>query len=144
MSLEIGRYVKYAFGEENAPALHQLVQGRVSPVVMPEDALTAVPWIWYYSTDAGEDSTKDGIAGDVCTVEIEAVAGSYDTLLEMLALMRQAMAEAQEGWNLGERRPFLIDDQSFRAGQEEYDDTLQAYCRKLIYTVETHEQENKR
>lgn len=138
MSLEIGRYIKYAFSEENAPALHQMVQGRVSPVVMPEDALTAVPWIWYYSSDAGEDSTKDGIAGDVCTVEIEAVAASYEALLDMLVLMRQAMADAWPAWNAGER-PFRIEEQTFRAGAEEYDDVLQAYCRKLNYIIETHE-----
>lgn len=135
MSLEIGRYISFALGEKNAPELHEMTGGRVSPVIMPQDGTGALPWIWYYSSNMFEDSTKDGPCGDNCEVIIEVVAASYEQLLVLLASVRKAMSQAFESWQ-GEQ--FDVVGQTFHAGPEEYDDVLQAYCRKINYQIETY------
>lgn len=140
MSLQIGQYIAFALGEENAPELWHKIGGRLAPVVQPEDAQTAMPYIWYYSDSMSEAETKDGPISDTCIVQIEVVAGTYSRLLELLQLVRAAMIEARNTWELQETLvPFHIDEQTFSAGPEEYDDAQQAYCRKLIYSIETYE-----
>lgn len=140
MSLLIGQYVAHALGEENAPELWYKIGGRLAPVVQPEDAQTLMPYVWYSCESIVENSTKDGHLSDVCTVQIEVVATTYMRLLELLQLVRSAMEEARNTWELQEQLvPFHIDEQTFSAGPEEYDDMQQAYCRKLIYTIETYE-----
>lgn len=140
MSLQIGQYIAYALGEENAPDLYHRIGGRIAPVVQPEDAQTLMPYIWYYSEGMTEAETKDGPLSDTCNVQIEVVAGTYPRLLELLQLVREAMAEAFNTWELQDAPvPFYVDEQTFSAGPEEYDDAQQAYCRKLTYTIETYE-----
>lgn len=136
MSLQIGKYVAWALGEENAPELNAKIGGRVAPVVQPEDGGTVLPYVWYYSTSVQEETTKDGYSGDECQVEIEVVARSYTEMAELAQMVRDAMARALDTWN-GDA--FLVDGQTFSAGPEEYDDMLQAYCRKLNYGIETYE-----
>lgn len=135
MSLQIGKYVMYALGEENAPELDRAIGGRVSPVVQPEDGGTVLPYVWYYSAGMQEESTKDGHSGDVCQVEVEVVARNYREMIRLLQLVRQAMERAWETW---EGEPTIM-EQSFSAGPEEYDDSIQAYCRKMTYNIETHD-----
>ena len=135
MSLEIGRYIAYALGEENAPELHRTIGGRVSPVVQPEDAATRMPYVWYYSSGMQEESSKDGRYGDQCQVEIEVVARSYTEMIDVLQLVRKAMGKAWENWS---GAPHLA-DQYVSAGAEEYDDTIQAYCRRIHYNIETYD-----
>lgn len=137
MSLRIGRFIKYALGQENAPRLHETIGGRLFPVQLPEDTSGMLPWAWYYSVSMSGDETKDGYAGDSTEVQIEAVAETYEKLLDILALIRKGMADARRNWD---DKSLKVADMSFRAGPEEYDDTLQAYCRKLIYTIDTYEQ----
>ena len=139
MSLQIGQYIKYALGEENAPELYHRLGGRVAPVVQPEDEQTAMPYAWYYSDGISEETTKDGLMCDICRVQIEVVANTYPEMVEMAILTRKAMAEAREAWNKQEGTPFRVEDQTFSASAEEYDDAQQAYCRRLIYTIETYE-----
>ena len=134
MSLQIGRYVAWALGEVNAPELNARIGGRVAPVVQPEDGGTVLPYVWYYSTGVQESTTKDGYSGDECQVEIEVVARSYTEMAELAQMVRDAMERALNTWNGG---AFLVLGQSFSAGPEEYDDSIQAYCRKLNYTIET-------
>ena len=136
MSLQIGKYVAWALGEENAPELNARIGGRVAPVVQPEDGGTVLPYVWYYSTSVQESTTKDGYSGDECQVEIEVVARSYTEMAELAQMARDAMARALETWD-GDA--FLVSGQTFSAGPEEYDDMLQAYCRKLNYGIETYE-----
>lgn len=137
MSLQIGKYVAWALGEENAPELNAKIGGRVAPVVQPEDGGTVLPYVWYYSTSVQEETTKDGYSGDECQVEIEVVARSYTEMAELAQMVRDAMARALDTWGDGEA--FMVEGQTFSAGPEEYDDMLQAYCRKLNYTIETYE-----
>lgn len=134
MSLQIGKYVAWALGEENAPELNARIGGRVAPVVQPEDGGTVLPYVWYYSTGVQESTTKDGYMGDECQVEIEVVARSYTEMAELAQMARDAMERALNTWD-GDA--FLVLGQTFGAGPEEYDDMLQAYCRKLNYTIET-------
>ena len=136
MSLQIGKYVAWALGEENAPELNEKIGGRVAPVVQPEDDGTVLPYVWYYSTSMQEETTKDGYSGDECQVEIEVVARSYTEMVELLQMVRDAMARALDTWD---DNAFLVSGQSFSAYPEEYDDMLQAYCRKLNYKIETYE-----
>jgi hypothetical protein len=137
MSLQIGKYVAWALGEENAPELNARIGGRVAPVVQPEDGGTVLPYVWYYSTSVQESTTKDGYSGDECQVEIEVVARSYTEMAELAQMVRDAMERALGTWGDGE--VFLVGGQSFSAGPEEYDDMLQAYCRKLNYEINTYE-----
>jgi hypothetical protein len=137
MSLQIGKYVAWALGEENAPELNARIGGRVAPVVQPEDGGTVLPYVWYYSTSVQEETTKDGYSGDECQVEIEVVARSYTEMAELAQMARDAMARALDTWGDGEA--FMVEGQTFSAGPEEYDDMLQAYCRKLNYGIETYE-----
>lgn len=138
MSLQIGQYIAYALGEENAPDLYHRIGGRIAPVVQPEDEQTQMPYIWYYSEGMTESETKDGWLGDTCTVLIEVVAPTYPQLLDLLGMVRHAMALAPQAWE-DQDGPFHVDEQTFTAGAEEYDDAQQAYCRKLTYTIETYE-----
>ena len=136
MSLQIGKYVAWALGEENAPELNARIGGRVSPVVQPEDAGTVLPYVWYYSPSMQEERTKDGLCYDLCQVEMEVVARSYTEMTELLHMMRKAMDRALRNWKDTE---LSVDDQTLLAGPEEYDDSMQAYCRKLVYTMECGE-----
>ena len=136
MSLQIGKYVMYALGEENAPELDKAIGGRVSPVVQPEDGGTVLPYGWYYSTGVQESTAKDGRIGDECQVDIEVVARSYSEMTELAQMVRSAMERALEMWD---GKPFVVDGQMFSAGPEEYDDSIQAYCRKMTYNIETHD-----
>lgn len=136
MSLQIGKYVAWALGEENAPELNARIGGRVAPVVQPEDGGTVLPYVWYYSTGVQESTTKDGYSGDECQVEIEVVARSYTEMAELAQMVRDAMAEAFDTWD---DHAFMVNWQSFSAGPEEYDDSIQAYCRKLTYSIETYD-----
>lgn len=135
MSLQIGRYIAFALGEENAPELFSKIQGRVSPVVQPEDSACHMPYVWYCSTGMQELFSKDGIYGSTCQVEIEVVAQSYSEMVDILLLVRQAMGKAWQEWD----GSFSVSDQTFAASAEEYDDSIQAFCRKLAYTIETNE-----
>lgn len=135
MSLRIGQYIAFALGADNAPELSRLTGGRIAPVVQPEDDQNAMPYVWYYSDGLTEESTKDGHLSDVCTVQIEVVAPTYAVMLSLLQMVRTAMDEAIRAWD----GPFGVADQSMTAGPEEYDDTQQAYCRRLIYNIETYE-----
>lgn len=135
MSLQIGKYVAWALGEENAPELNERIGGRVAPVVQPEDGGTVLPYVWYYSTSVQEETTKDGYSGDECQVEIEVVARSYTEMAELAQMVRDAMARALDTWD-GDAFLVVV-DQTFSAGPEEYDDMMQAYSRKLNYTIET-------
>lgn len=137
MSLQVGMYVAWALGEENAPELNARIGGRVSPVVQPEDGGTVLPYVWYYSTGVQESVAKDGRIGDECQVDIEVVARSYSEMTELAQMVRSAMERALEMWDGG---PFVVDGQMFSAGPEEYDDMMQAYCRKLNYIIETYEE----
>lgn len=134
MSLQIGQYVAFALGEENAPDLYHATHGRIAPVVQPEDGHDNMPYVWYYSDGMTTESTKDGPLSDTCSVQVEVVAPTYATMLDLLQMVRRAMDNALGVWE----GPFSISDQSFSAGAEEYDDAQQAYCRKLVYTIETH------
>lgn len=134
MSLQVGKYVMYALDEVNAPELNARIGGRVAPVVQPEDGGTVLPYVWYYSTGVQESTTKDGYSGDECQVEIEVVARSYTEMAELAQMVRDAMERALNTWN-GDA--FLVLGQAFSAGPEEYDDSIQAYCRKLTYNIET-------
>ena len=136
MSLQIGRYVAWALGEENAPELNERIGGRVSPVVQPEDAGTVLPYVWYCSPSMQEERTKDGCCWDLCQVDIEVVARSYTEMTELLQLVREAMDRALKSWH---DESVAVDDQTLLAGPEEYDDSMQAYCRKLIYSIESGE-----
>lgn len=120
-------------GADNAPELSRLTGGRIAPVVQPEDDQNAMPYVWYYSEGMTEESTKDGHLSDVCTLQIEVVARSYTEMAELAQMARDAMERALNTWN-GDS--FLVLGQAFSAGPEEYDDSMQAYCRKLIYTIE--------
>jgi hypothetical protein len=103
--------------------------------VQPEDGGTVLPYVWYYSTGVQESTTKDGYSGDECQVEIEVVARSYTEMAELAQMVRDAMARAWDTWN-GDAFLVVV-GQNFSAGPEEYDDMMQAYCRKLNYTIET-------
>lgn len=136
MSLEIGKYIKFALGAVNAPLLNAKVGGRVSPVISPDDG-TTLPYVWYYSSGMDETGTKDMVLSDTCTVNIEVVARSYDEMVELLLLVRQAMTDGFSLWQDEEDTPFDVGEQTYSAAAEEYDDVLQAYCRTLIYRIET-------
>ena len=138
MSLQIGQYIKYALGEVNAPLLNAKVKGRVSPVVSPDDDGTHMPYIWYYSDGFTPSNTKDGEYEDTCSVSIEVVASSYEQLIDLLILVKKAMDDGYSLWNTTER-PFDVVEQHYTAGPEEYDDQLQAYCRKLNFSIITYE-----
>lgn len=137
MSIEIGRYISYALGRDNAPELHKAISGRLSPVRLPENADTEVPWICYASAGIDEEDTKDGLLDEVNTVTLDIACRTYEELLEVLRLIREAMKAAAPGWNSLDTAPFLIDEQRFHAGPEEYDEILQAYCRTITYTIKT-------
>lgn len=134
MSLRVGLYVAWALGEENARELHERIGGRVSPVVQPEDGGVRLPYAWYFCSGIQEATTKDGFCGDECQVEIEVVARSYTEMIELAQMVRDAMSRGMAGW---QSDAFSVSEQTMSAGPEEYDDNMQAYCRRLIYRIET-------
>ncbi len=144
MSIEIGRYISYALGRDNASELHKAISGRLSPVRLPENADTEVPWICYASAGIDEEDTKDGLLGEVNTVTLDIACRTYEDLLLVLHLVREAMRKAAPGWNRLDAAPFLVDEQRFRAGPEEYDEVLQAYCRTLNYVITTYDNGNSK
>lgn len=137
MSLRIGQYIKFALGRDNAQVLDSLISGRLSPVRMPDNPDTDVPWICYRSEGLEEQDTKDGSLCDTNTVTMDVVCRSYEELLELLSLVREAMSRAVYTWNCRDGISFRIEEQTFRAGLEDYDEVLQAYVRPLNFTITT-------
>lgn len=139
MSLRIGQYIKFALGHENAPELDRMLSGKLSPVRLPDNADTEIPWICYRSDSLDEQDTKDGPLCDTNTVVLDVVCRTYEELLDTLCAVRKAMQKAVSVWNARNYIPFRVEEQTFNAGAEEYDEILQAYCRPLIFIIKTEE-----
>lgn len=137
MSLQIGSYIAFALSEDNSSELYEAVEGRVYPVIVPMDEDPDFPYIVFASNGMQEASTKDGIYGDTVEEEILVFARDLDTLEATAQLVRDAMTSAWSAWNATDGIDFEIEDQSFRAGAEDYDLVHDGYFVTLNYSIET-------
>lgn len=136
MSLLIGLYVKKAL--EGSDGLVVLTQGRIAPVVFPEDEEVESPRVCFYRTSYGEDGTKDGITGEPCGVAIECVAGRYEDMLMTAELVTEAIRSdlRRRGGDFSDL-PFTVTDVEMSAGAEDYDALTCEYTTTVQVSFET-------
>ncbi len=134
MGTRICRYIKTAL--ETNSALMEAVGGRAYHIVAPEDGEGAFPYVVYASDGFDEEDTKDGLCGDVVQVEITVVARDGDELEEVAHLVRMAMNDGPEIWDMEDAPPFAVDEQTLRMGQEDWDMAHDCFFVTMNYQIE--------
>ncbi|MCD8207698.1 MAG: DUF3168 domain-containing protein [Bacteroidales bacterium] len=137
MSLRIGRYIQFALSRD--AGVQTATEGRIYPVVSPEDRPVPTPYIVFASNGLEEASTKDGIAYDTVTEEILCFGSTLDACEALADTVREAMFKAWLPWNRekASEEGFEIQDQGLRVGSEDYDIAHAGYFVPMLYTIET-------
>ena len=132
----IGEYMEFALKRD--AELVELSGGRIWPVIAPEEMEGAYPYVIYAMDGMEEASTKDGIYGDTVREEILVCGRSVAEVENVADAVRRAMERALPAWNdESDERPFLVQDQTFRAGAEDFDLNHDGFFLPLNYVIET-------
>lgn len=134
MSLMIGSYIDFALKRD--AALTAATDGRVWPVLAPEDREHELPYVTYAMDALEEEDTKDGVCCDHVTAEVLVVAASAEESERVAHLVRLAMAKGPCAWNAGDH-PFRVSGQEMRAGGEDFDLAHDSFFLPMSYQIET-------
>lgn len=137
MAFKIGKYIHKSLSDYVDLVAH--IDEGIYPVIAPQDGHTKTPYVWYFVRDTSEESDKDGLAYDTDHVVIEVVSSSYDSLIEVCDLVREAMSLGFQSAQEADDTDYLIDQQTMMAEAEQYNDVDCCYSRKLVYEIITEQ-----